>query len=457
MTLRARLALAAGGAVAIAIVAASLAAFFVMKHELRSQVDRTLAGRQNDFGRYPGFGRDGGGDYRPPMPALGGAGGYVQFVGANGATALTRDETTPLPVGKATLAVARGTKEAFFSDIHVSGTHLRVYTVPIRDGIAVQIARPLTEVDRTLRWSAILLTIVGAVGVLLAGGLGWIVSRAALKPVARLTTMVEEVAATRDLSRRVGASGRDELARLGHRFDDMLGALESAISAQRQLVADASHELRTPLTSLRTNVEVLLHRGDRLGQEDKARLVHDVVVQIEELTRLIGDLVDLARDAEPAAKQDDVQLDDLVARAVERAQSFAPRLTFATDLQPAVLEAVPERLDRAIANLLDNAAKWSPDGGVVEVRLAGGELTVRDHGPGIAEADLPHVFDRFYRAPAARSMPGSGLGLSIVRQVVEAHGGTVSAGNATDGGRGAVFRVKLPARSLAAERVPLLA
>lgn len=446
MTLRARLALAAGAAVAVAIVAASLASYFGMRHELRAQVDRGLAGRSGDFGHYPGFGH---GDFQAPAPAFGGAGGYVQFVRSDGVSALMRGEQIALPISKKVLAVAAGTAEPFFQDLHVNGTHLRVYTVPIRDSIAAQIARPLTEVDRTLRRSAILLALLGSGGVLIAGVLGWLVSRAALKPVARLTTMVEEVAATRDLSRRVGATGRDELARLGNRFDEMLGALESAVSAQRQLVADASHELRTPLTSLRTNVEVLLGRGDRLPQEDKARLVHDVVVQIEELTRLIGDLVDLARDAEPASARDGVQLDDLVARAVERAQSFAPGVRFATDLEPALLDGVPERLDRAVANLLDNAAKWSPVDGVVEVRLAGGELTVRDHGPGIGEADLPHVFDRFYRAPAARSMPGSGLGLSIVRQVVEAHGGTVTAENVRDNGGGALFRVRLPVHVVA--------
>ena len=441
MTLRARLALAASVAVTIAVVAASVASYFGMRHELRAQVDRTLAGRTRDFGRYPGFGHGG---FRLPAPRFGGAGGYTQFVRQDGATALDRGEDTALPVNKRTLEVANGTREAFFEDVHVQGTHLRVYVTPISEGIAAQIARPLTEVDRTLRRSAILLALLGAGGVLIAAALGWIVSRAALKPVARLTSTIEEVAATGDLTRRVGASGRDELGRLGARFDEMLGELESAVSAQRQLVADASHELRTPLTSLRTNVEVLLGRGDRLSQEDKARLVHDVVVQIEELTRLIGDLVDLARDAEPATLQEDVALDDLVARAIERTQSFAPGLTFAAELAPALLDGVPERLDRAIANLLDNAAKWSPEGGTVELRLAGGELTVRDHGPGIDPEDLPHVFDRFYRSPAARSLPGSGLGLSIVRQVVEAHGGTVTAENA-DGG-GALFRVRLPLR-----------
>ena len=442
MTLRARLALAAGGAVAIAVVAASLASYFGMRHELRAQVDRALANRSGGFDRYPGFGR---GPFRVPQPAFGGAGGYVQFVRQDGASALQEGGDTPLPISKRTLEVANGSRQALFEDLHVNGTHLRVHIVPIRKGFAAQIARPLTEVDRTLRRSAVLLALLGAAGVALAALLGWVVSRAALAPVARLTTMVEEIAATRDLSRRVGATSRDELGRLASRFDEMLGALDSAVSAQRQLVADASHELRTPLTSLRTNVEVLLTRGDRLGEADKARLVHDVVVQIEELTRLIGDLVDLARDAEPASSEAGVQLDDLVARAVERAQSFAPGLRFTQVLEPQVLDGVPERLDRAIANLLDNAAKWSPADGTVEVKLAAGELSVRDHGPGIDPDDLPHVFDRFYRARSARSMPGSGLGLSIVRQVVEAHGGTVTAENAEGGG--AVFRVRLQTRA----------
>ncbi len=442
MTLRARLALAAGAAVAIAVVAASLASYVGMRHDLRAQVDRALTNRSGGFDRYPGMGH---GPFRVPQPPFGGAGGYVQFVRQDGASALQEGGDTPLPISKRTLEVAKGTRTALFEDMNVKGTHLRVYVVPIRAGFAAQIARPLTEVDRTLRRSALLLALIGGAGVALAALFGWIVSRAALAPVARLTTMVEEIAATRDLSRRVGATSRDELGRLASRFDEMLGALDSAVSAQRQLVADASHELRTPLTSLRTNVEVLLTRGDRLSEGDKARLLHDVVVQIEELTRLIGDLVDLARDAEPASTEPGVQLDDLVARAVERAQSFAPGLRFETALESQVLDGVPERLDRAIANLLDNAAKWSPADGTVEVRLAAGELSVRDHGPGIDPDDLPHVFDRFYRARAARSMPGSGLGLSIVRQVVEAHGGTVTAENAEGGG--ARFRVRLLTRA----------
>jgi two-component system sensor histidine kinase MprB len=220
----------------------------------------------------------------------------------------------------------------------------------------------------------------------------------------------------------------------------MLEALSSSQQAQRQLVADASHELRTPLTSLRTNIEVL--SSDALPPEDRERLLADVVAQLSELTLLVSDLVDLARGDEPAAVPEDVRLDLLVADAIERARRHAPDKTFFTELEPSLVEGVPGRLDRAVANLIDNAAKWSPAGGQIEVTVRGGEVSVRDHGPGIAESDLPHVFDRFYRAPAARGLPGSGLGLAIVRQVAESHGGTIVAERANGGG--ARMRLTLP-------------
>jgi two-component system sensor histidine kinase MprB len=220
----------------------------------------------------------------------------------------------------------------------------------------------------------------------------------------------------------------------------MLEALSEAERSQRQLVADASHELRTPLTSLRTNIEVL--SSGMLPPDDHERLLRDLVAQLDELTVLVSDLVDLARGDEPEAGVEDVRLDALVADAVERARRHAADKKFFTELEPCLVEGVPGRLDRAITNLLDNAAKWSPAGGQIEVRVRGGEVSVRDHGPGIAEADLPYVFDRFYRAPAARGLPGSGLGLAIVRQVAESHGGTVLAERANGGG--ARMSLKLP-------------
>jgi two-component system sensor histidine kinase MprB len=220
----------------------------------------------------------------------------------------------------------------------------------------------------------------------------------------------------------------------------MLRALEESTRAQRQLVADASHELRTPLTSLRTNIEVLASERT-LPPGERERLLNDVVEQLGEMTTLIAELIDLARGDEHATEREEVRLDLLTADAVERARRNRPAVTFTTDLQESVVHGVPANIERAVANLLDNAAKFSAPGGKVEVRVDDGAVTVRDHGPGIAEEDLPYVFDRFYRAPAARGLPGSGLGLAIVRQVAEAHGGAVVAERAEGGGTRIVLRL----------------
>jgi two-component system sensor histidine kinase MprB len=281
------------------------------------------------------------------------------------------------------------------------------------------------------------------------------VARTALRPVARFSDTVELVAATQDLSRRIEVRGNDEVARLARRFNEMLAALEVSRRAQRQLVADASHELRTPLTSLRTNIEVLA-RSDHMPPADRESLLGDLVSQLEDLSVLVADLVDLAREEERVAAgaqpgpdmDEEVRLDSVVERAVDRARRHAPSLTFVTDLEPVVVHGAPERLDRAVANLLDNAMKWSPPGQVIEVTVAGDEVTVRDHGPGIDRAVLPFVFDRFYRAPAARGVPGSGLGQAIVRQVAEAHGGAVTADLAEGGGT--VLRLSFRGASTAA-------
>ena len=256
--------------------------------------------------------------------------------------------------------------------------------------------------------------------------------------MSELTGTVEHVAATRDLSQRIAVGGHDEVARLAQRFNEMLAALEASLQAQQQLVADASHELRTPLTSLRTNIEVLA-RPDVPGEE-RGQILADARVQLEELTLLVGDLVELAREGEPEAVAEDVRLDRLVEEAVDRARTHGG-VRFVTSLEPTVVRGVPTKLGRAVSNLLDNAAKWSPPGAEVEVGVRDGEVTVRDHGPGIDPSDLPHVFDRFYRAPSARRLPGSGLGLAIVRQVADLHQGSVTAEPAEGGGT--LFRLRL--------------
>jgi two-component system sensor histidine kinase MprB len=270
-------------------------------------------------------------------------------------------------------------------------------------------------------------------GVFIAAALGLAVARAALVPVQRLTSTVERVSETKDLSERIDVAGHDELSRLAASFNTMFAALEESTRAQRQLVADASHELRTPLTSVRTNIEVLA--GDRtLPPGERERLLSDVVEQLGEMTTLISELIELARAEQLSVEPEDVRLDLLVADAVDRARRNRPEIAYSAELEPTTIRGVSSTIDRAVSNLLDNAAKWSPAGAGVEVAVRGGSLVVRDHGPGIADEDLPYVFDRFYRARAARGMPGSGLGLAIVRQVAEAHGGSVVAEHADGGG-----------------------
>jgi two-component system sensor histidine kinase MprB len=474
VSFRRRLVLATGAAVLVAILLASVAVYVLVRGELRGQVDSQL--REFAGGVFavrlettkdgatvthagPGqvvFGAAGpaksghftfkqvqraGGDQakglqiRVPKEPFGGPGGFAQVVNSKGKViSPLRSGESRLPVSARTIAAARGKEGPFFSDVEADGVHARVYTRPVGHGRAVQAARSLTEVDRTLSRLTWILIAVCVAGVGLAIALGLLVARTALRPVARLTAAAEHVARTRDLSRRIDAgAGRDELARLARSFNTMLAALDRSLAAQRQLVADASHELRTPLTSLRTNVEVLAD-GGRLAPAERRRLLGDVVAQLEELTALVGDLVELAREEEHPAAPEEVRFDQLVETAVARARRHWPELEFRTELEPCLVLADPGRLDRAVANLFANAAQWSPAGGAVEVGLADGELRVRDHGPGFATADLEHVFDRFYRSPGARGRPGSGLGLAIVRQVAETHGGSVVAANAPDGG-----------------------
>jgi two-component system sensor histidine kinase MprB len=323
-------------------------------------------------------------------------------------------------------------------------------------GWAVQLARPLTEVDESLARLRTFLILIAVSGIGAAAALGLVVSRAALAPVRRLTDTAERVTRTGDLSERIDVGGRDELSRLATSFNSMLAALEESTRAQRQLVADASHELRTPLTSLRTNIEVLA--SDRaLPPEDRKRLLTDVVEQLGEMTSLIAELIELARADQQAAEAEDVRLDLAAADALERARRNHPEIRFSEELEESSVVGVPSTIERAIGNLLDNAAKWSSPGSQVELEVREGVVVVRDHGPGIAEEDLPYVFDRFYRARSARGLPGSGLGLAIVRQVAEAHGGEVFAERVPDGGTRMILRLDGDAAEPAPEHDPLLA
>jgi two-component system sensor histidine kinase MprB len=442
VTLRTRMAAVAGLAVALTVVALAIALYGAARSTLRDQIDSALRDRaaqvQNAQGHRDGpGGNPGGGDFDdggPPPNPFGDAAGKVQYVSPRGVVVSSTTSGSPLPVGTRAKQLAAGGTGSFFSDAHVSGVHLRVLTVGLGARGAAQVARPLTEVDRALRQLLVVLLVVGGIGILVAAALGFVVARAALAPVSRFTRRTEALTANPDLSQRLEIHGQDELARLARSFNATLDALERSAEAQRHLVADASHELRTPIASLRANIQVL-QDADQLPEADRESLRADIIAELDELTALVGDVVELARGSKPSDVVDDVRIDQIVRALVERAERRAgDGVTLRVSLQPTVVSGEPVRISRAISNLLGNAHKWSPAGGVIEIDLVDGSLTVRDHGPGFEEADLPHIFDRFYRADSARGMPGSGLGLAIVRQAAEAHGGSVSAANAAGGG-----------------------
>jgi two-component system, OmpR family, sensor histidine kinase MprB len=383
-----------------------------------------------------------------PPPKLGGPAGYVQLYQTNGKLLHSGSRGLLLPVTKATREVAEGRRGAFYSSVTVQGEPVRILTEPAPLGAVWQAALPLNDFENTLSKLRLVLALVSLGGIALAAALGLLVSRAALAPVRRLTGAAERVARTQDLGHRIDAREQDELGRLAASFNTMLAALERSRLAQRQLISDASHELRTPLTSIRANLDALA-LGERLPAAERARVVASVQAQLSELTVLVGDLVDLSKTDIDEIEVEDVRLDLAAATAVERARLHAPGCRFALDTEPCLVRASPRRLDRAIANLLDNACQWNRSSTrPVEVRVRAGALEIRDHGPGIAEEDLPKVFDRFFRAPAARARPGSGLGLAIVRQTAESHGGSVHAANDDHGG--ARLTLELPSLEMTA-------
>ena len=435
MTFRSRLVLATTAAVVVAVLAASLASFLVARNTLLQATDNSLttAAQRIVAGQEIG-------STTATLGQVTDGGGAVVSGGS-------------LPVTGQVRLVAVGLAPSYFTTVTVDGNQMRelVEHLPagtafesgiLVDGGALQIAT-LLNASSELRTLAILLGVVALIGVLLAVVLGWLVARTALVPLNSLTDTVEDLAETTDVSRRLSSGGPDELGRLRRTFNRLLEALESSRRAQSQLVLDASHELRTPLTSLRTNLEVI-RRVDELSDEDRSVLVDDVLVQLQELTDLVGDLAELARGDQQPAPPEPLRLDLLVgdAVAVQNTHGRAQEVTFHLDAEPCWVDGHADRIGRAVGNLLDNARKWSPPGQTVSVECRDGTVVVCDHGPGIAEADLPHVFDRFYRSPAARGLPGSGLGLAIVAQVVKAEGGTIQAENDPTGG--ARMSMRLP-------------
>jgi two-component system sensor histidine kinase MprB len=465
VSLRVRIAGVAGLAVALAVLAVAIGLYLAVRSDLRGQIDESLNQRAQGFVAATPLLRDANGKLllnglpagalpptlrtrraaRGPLPKavqparFGAASGYVQFVSSSGAVDAPRGQgTTPeiTPNASEKAIAARGSGRAL-SDRTVKGTHLRVLTLGTA-GVAgsprgaVMIARPLSEVDHELSRILLILLVVGLAGIALAALLGAFVARTALAPIARFTRRTESLAGELNLSERLETGGGDELGRLATSFNTTLDALERSLAAQRQLVADASHELRTPIASLRANIQTL-EDAERLPQAEQVRLREDIVDELDELTALVGDVVELARGSQAPSELQDVRLDELVEAAVARTRRRG-ELSFELELQPTVVRGEAERINRAVSNLLDNARKWSPPGGVVEVSVRDGVLRVRDHGPGFEQEELGKVFERFYRAERARKQPGSGLGLAIVRQAAEAHRGYARASNAPGGG-----------------------
>ncbi|HEY2060787.1 MAG TPA: ATP-binding protein [Amycolatopsis sp.] len=451
LTLRARLTVLVVSAVAVAVVAVSLTSWLVTRANLYRQFDAQLQAYAQVAAKSA-----------TPAEALtalrttdhdGGDTGHglgltVQFLNAAGKPTAVGGEASAIPVGAEAHQVAAGAVTVGSEEDKIGSDRYRVWIAARPGGGAVQVARDSEGVERTLAELGLWEFGVGFSVVLAAALIGRAVARTALRPVETLTAAAGEVARTQALSAEITVTGRGELALLAESFNAMLTALATSRDDQRRLVEDAGHELRTPLASLRNNIELLIHvqSSSGLPADDHTRLLADLDAQSAELTDLVGELVELATGDRSPETVEPVELGDVVRAAVERARPRAPGVRFELSAAEAVVRGRPAALERAVLNILGNAAKWSPPGGVVTVTLAAEDgvarLVVADEGPGIAEADLPHVFERFYRAASARALPGSGLGLAIVEQVVLQHDGRVTAANGEPSG--ARFEVTLP-------------
>ncbi len=446
MTFRLRIVLAATAAVAIAVILACTAAWFVSRNALVSSVDDNLSQSVQQTIDSGAFDSESG------------IGALTQVTNATGVV-LYQSSSPGLPVDATVMNYANGRMSGeTFETIHHQGVLMREIITGLAAGqalgvgpragllpqsAALQLAEPLAGVEQQLRHLGLMLVLIGASGVIIALILGLLVAGAVIGPLDDVTSSVEELAKTNDLSERLAEGGGDELGRLRGAFNSLLRSLERSQDQQNQLVLDASHELRTPLTSLRTNTEVL-RRIDELDVESRGQLLDDVITQVTELTTLIGDLTELARGERQQTLPTRFRLDELVDDLVTVASTYGRTHNVEINVisSPCWVHAQSERVARAIGNLINNAIKWSPDGGVITITVEAGVVTVTDQGPGIHENDLPKIFDRFYRAPSARALPGSGLGLAIVAQVAEDEHGSVAASN-TDAG-GAQLTLVLP-------------
>jgi two-component system sensor histidine kinase MprB len=444
------------------LVVGSVATYLIVRNQLRGQIDQSLRNQSGAVVIRGGLTRAGKkilrrtrpqtGDSIPagggrlsleveaPKPEFGTAPSFFQVIDVRGKTVAPAVGRSPLPIAQRSIEVARTGKGAYYADVEVRGTALRMYVRPAGSGRALLAARSLSEVDNALSRLGWSLAISCLAGIAIAALVGAMVARGALRPVRKLTATAERITETHDLGERIEIEGDDDLGRLSSTFNAMLDSLERAIRSQRQLVSDASHELRTPLTSLRTNID-LLRQGVAISDRDRERLLRDVTRELEELTTLVANIVELARGSQRDLHLEHVRLDELAERVVERAEARFPSIEFALEADETTAWGDRDELERAVWNLVENAAKWSNGRGRIELKVRGGEVAVRDHGPGVPEADRPFIFERFYRSDRARGQPGSGLGLAIVRQIAESHGGHVDVEDAEGGG--ARFRLVL--------------
>ncbi|MFF7982398.1 sensor histidine kinase [Streptomyces sp. NPDC007901] len=464
LPIRARLSMLVAAAVAFAVAAVSVTCWFIVQGKLYEQLTNDLQKEQHgpvaqvlsaallDCSATP----QNDNSYRTS---------YAQGVTIDGKACLLPGSTGVIKITQADKDIikAGNTDRYYFrngTDENGDALRVMIQVFGTQSGsfVGLATALPLKNTQNTLNDLALILLLVSGIGVIGAGAAGLAVARAGLRPVDELTEAVEHVARTEDLSVRipVEADADDEVARLSRSFNSMTTSLANSRELQQQLIADAGHELRTPLTSLRTNIE-LLTRSEETGRPlppaDRKALLASVKAQMTELAALIGDLQELSRsEGQRGERVQIVALQDTVEAALRRARLRGPELTITADVQPWFVRAEPSALERAIVNILDNAVKFSPEGGTIDVALDRGVLTVRDHGPGIAEDELPHVFDRFWRSPSARALPGSGLGLSIVARTVQQAGGDVTLARANGGGT--VATVRLPGAPTAPPEAP---
>ncbi|MBI0315197.1 MULTISPECIES: HAMP domain-containing sensor histidine kinase [Streptomyces violaceusniger group] len=445
-SLRTRLTVIAATAIAVSV----FVAFQVASELLGWELEDTAENQLRADSRVLATTAERAGLARVQLPPYPGSGRLVRVILPDGSTRTPAGQPALPPVSEHAGRVAQGASADLMESKDSDEDGYRIYTLRAGDG-AVQVARVVD--DSPINRFGLGMLLIGLLCMVGGALVGRTVARTGLAPIDRLTAAAVRVAHTRDLDADIPDEGGGEIRRLIQSINDMLAALRDSRRAQRLLAEDAAHELKTPLTSLRLNVELLI-RLDRRGTLDSAlpaesrtRLLNDLGAQVGELSTLAAELTDLARGDVSDESTEVLDLADVVVAAATRARSRVPDIEVALDVTSVWVSGRPAALERAVLNLIDNAGKWSPADQPVQVRLraegASAVLEVDDAGPGIDAADVPRVFDRFYRADSARALPGSGLGLSIVQRVVDAHGGRATVARSARGG--ALLRVGLPA------------